>query len=156
VPIREKDHQGVPVSPTVALGCLDEPVDLLGGQVLPRAQVAVWTPPWCNCSFYGGWPHQPQAWFRHRNRPCLMITIGTKVNIRTVRSQTAVEQVAQKRLVWQRRVPYRGGLRGGFQFEVDFKSRSKALSQAASPDSALVAEEPKAYRTRGLPREKDG
>jgi hypothetical protein len=64
-----------------------------------------------------------------------MITIGTMAIIRTVRSQsTAVEQVAQKRLVWQRRVPYHGGLRGGFQFEVDFKSPTKALSQAASPD----------------------
>jgi hypothetical protein len=29
--------------------------------------------------------------------------------------------------VWRQRVPYRGGLPGGFQFGVDFERRSKAL-----------------------------
>jgi hypothetical protein len=65
VPESQEDHCGVSVSPTVALGAFDELLDLLGRQVLAGPQVPVRAASRRNCSIYGGWWHQPQAWFCH-------------------------------------------------------------------------------------------
>jgi hypothetical protein len=42
MPIGQKHHQSVTVAVAVGLGCLDQLLDLVGGQMLARAQLSVW------------------------------------------------------------------------------------------------------------------
>jgi hypothetical protein len=49
-----EEHSGIPVSVAVAAGCLYQALDLLLGQVLPRAKLSIGQAPW-NCSYYAHW-----------------------------------------------------------------------------------------------------
>jgi hypothetical protein len=69
VPIGDQGHRGVAVAVAVALGRRHEPLHLGLGQVLASLQLGVGRPPGGNCSFYGGWRHQPQVRFGHRVSP---------------------------------------------------------------------------------------
>ena len=54
----DKDHGGIPVTPAIGPGGIDQPVDLGTGQVLPRPIDRVrFSPRHRNCSIYGGWRH---------------------------------------------------------------------------------------------------
>jgi hypothetical protein len=55
MPVRHQDHGGVTVAIAVAIGSLDQSLDLGLGQILPRPQLGVWPATWRNCSFFGGW-----------------------------------------------------------------------------------------------------
>jgi hypothetical protein len=55
MPVGHKDHGGVPVAVAIALRRIDQPLDLMLGEVFARPQVAVLASSWRNCSFYGGW-----------------------------------------------------------------------------------------------------
>ena len=50
MPVGDKDYGGVPVAVAVALGRLNQPLDLMLGEVLAGPQVAVAAPPRDNCS----------------------------------------------------------------------------------------------------------
>ena len=65
VPVGHEDHGRVAVAPAVALGNLDEPLDLGLGEVLAGAQLGVGGALGGNCSFYGGWRDQPEVGFGH-------------------------------------------------------------------------------------------
>jgi hypothetical protein len=53
-----QDHRGVPMSPTVSLGGLEQPFDLGFRQVLAGAQVGIGAAFGFNCSLFGGWRDQ--------------------------------------------------------------------------------------------------
>ena len=54
----DKDHGGIPVTPAIGLGGIDQPIDLGAGQVLPRPIDRVrFSPRHRDCSFYDGWRH---------------------------------------------------------------------------------------------------
>ena len=55
VAIGHQDHRGIPVAPSVALGGLEQPLDLGLRQVLAGPQVGVGAALRCNCSIYGAW-----------------------------------------------------------------------------------------------------
>jgi hypothetical protein len=61
MPIGQKHHQSVTVAVAVGLGCLDELLDLVGGQMLARAQISVWRALRRDCSIFSDWRHQPQV-----------------------------------------------------------------------------------------------
>src|SRR5215469_5662216 len=63
MPVSDKNHGGVAVTPAVAPGSGHELLDL--GQVLAGAQVAIGAPPGRNCSFYDRWRDQPEMPFGH-------------------------------------------------------------------------------------------
>jgi hypothetical protein len=65
MPVSDKDHGGVAVTPTVAPGGGHKLLDLGLSQVLAGAQIAIGAPPGRNCSFYGSWRHQLEVPFRH-------------------------------------------------------------------------------------------
>src|SRR5436305_237604 len=69
MPIADKDHRGVPVTPAVAFNGRREPVDLVGSQILARPQVAIGDPFRGNCTVYGGWRDQLEVRLRHRFCP---------------------------------------------------------------------------------------
>ena len=57
----DKDHGGIPVTPAIGLGGIDQPIDLGAGQVLAGPVFGVPLPSRCaDCSFYSGWGHQFQ------------------------------------------------------------------------------------------------
>jgi hypothetical protein len=63
--IGNQDHGGVPKTPAVPLGRLNEPFDLGLGEVLSPAKFGVGTPPRHDCSVYGGLGDQLEARFSH-------------------------------------------------------------------------------------------
>src|SRR5262249_9053788 len=65
MPVSDKGHGGVAVTPAVAPGGGHKLLDLGLDQVLAGAQVAIGTPPERNCSFYDGWRDQLEVPFRH-------------------------------------------------------------------------------------------
>src|SRR5271154_3646560 len=65
MPVSHEDHGGVPMTVSVALGCLDQLFNLGLGQVLPAAELAVRPANWANCSFFGDWRDQLQVRFSH-------------------------------------------------------------------------------------------
>ena len=57
----DKDHGGIPVTPAIGLGGIDQPIDLGAGQVLPGPIDGVrFSSRHGDCSIYGGWCHQFQ------------------------------------------------------------------------------------------------
>jgi len=50
VPEGKQEHGRIPMAVPIFARCLDEPLDLLFGQMLARPQGFVGQPPW-NCSF---------------------------------------------------------------------------------------------------------
>jgi hypothetical protein len=59
VAVGHKDHGGVAVAVPVALGCVDQLLDLGPGQVFPCPQFGVRpTPRRSNCSIFSGWCDQ--------------------------------------------------------------------------------------------------
>ena len=57
----DKDHGGIPMTPAIGLGGIDQPIDLGAGQVLPRPIFSVPFPSrYGDCSIYSGWGHQFQ------------------------------------------------------------------------------------------------
>ena len=57
----DKDHGGIPVTPAIGLGGIDQPIDLGAGQVLPRPIDRVrFSSRHGDCSIYSGWCHQFQ------------------------------------------------------------------------------------------------
>ena len=73
MPVGQKHHRAVPVTPAVALGRVHEVLDLGGGQILAGAELAVGEPfrgPFRgNCSIFGGWRDQPEVRFGHGFSP---------------------------------------------------------------------------------------
>src|SRR5215469_4559029 len=65
MPVSDKDHGGVAVTPAVAPGGGHKPLDLGLRQVLAGAQVAIGAPAGHNCSFYDSWRDHPEMSFRH-------------------------------------------------------------------------------------------
>src|SRR5215471_402097 len=65
MPVSDKDHGGVAVTPAVAPGGGHKPLDLGLRQVLAGAQVAIGAPAGRNCSFYDSWRDHPEMSFRH-------------------------------------------------------------------------------------------
>jgi hypothetical protein len=61
--IGDQDHGRVAVAVSVVLCSLDQFSNLGLGQVFAAAKLAVWPTQWRNCSFLGGWLHQPQVRF---------------------------------------------------------------------------------------------
>ena len=62
----DEDHGGIPVTPAIGLGGIDQPIDLGAGQVLPRPIDRVrFSSRHSDCSFYSGWGHQFQRRFSH-------------------------------------------------------------------------------------------
>jgi len=51
MPVCHQDHGGVTVAVAVALGCLDQALDLGLGQILPRPQLGVWPAAWLTVRF---------------------------------------------------------------------------------------------------------
>ena len=52
----DKDHGGIPVTPAIGLGGIDQPIDLGAGQVLPSPIDRVrFSSRQSDCSIYGGW-----------------------------------------------------------------------------------------------------
>ena len=57
----DKDHGGIPVTPAIGLGGINQPIDLGAGQVLPSPIDRVrFSPRHSDCSIYSGWRHQFQ------------------------------------------------------------------------------------------------
>ena len=55
------DHGGIPVTPAIGLGGIDQPIDLGAGQVLPRPIDRVrFSSRHSDCSIYKVWCHQFQ------------------------------------------------------------------------------------------------
>ena len=63
--VGHKDHRGVPVAPSVALGGLEQPLDLGLRQVFAGAQVGIGTARRPNCSYFGVRCHQLEMRFCH-------------------------------------------------------------------------------------------
>src|ERR1035437_10576099 len=84
MPVRHQDHGRVPVTVTIVLCGLDELFNLGLGQVLSTAKLTVWPAPRGNCSFLGGWLHQPQVRFCWHSRLLSFYTARTIVIIRAV------------------------------------------------------------------------
>ena len=58
----DKDHGGIPVTPAIGLGGIDQPIDLGAGQVLPGPIDRVrFSSRHRDCSIYSGWCH-PFQW----------------------------------------------------------------------------------------------
>jgi hypothetical protein len=55
----------VTVAVAIALGCLDELLDLLGGEVLTGAQIRIWGALRRDCSIFSGWRDQAQVRICH-------------------------------------------------------------------------------------------
>jgi hypothetical protein len=53
----------------VSFGRLDQPLDLIDGQVLPRPKGAIFWPARRYCSIFSDWRDQAQAWFGHEKSP---------------------------------------------------------------------------------------
>src|SRR5258706_5948317 len=57
-PVRDQDHDGVPMAVPVALGRGDQLIDLGWRQVFALPQFGILRPPWCaraNCTVFDGW-----------------------------------------------------------------------------------------------------
>ena len=68
----DKDHGGIPVTPAIGLGGIDQPIDLGAGQVLPGPIDRVRSSPrHRDCSIYSGWCHQEPHGGRKRRPPHL-------------------------------------------------------------------------------------
>jgi hypothetical protein len=64
MPEGDQDHSGVPLTIAVIAYGLDQAIDLLLGQVLPRPQLVILQTP-RNCSIYARWRDQLGAWLGH-------------------------------------------------------------------------------------------
>ena len=54
----DKDHGGIPVTPAIGLGGIDQPIDLGASQVLPRPIDRFrFSTRRSDCSIYSGWCH---------------------------------------------------------------------------------------------------
>jgi hypothetical protein len=69
VAIGHQNHGGVAVAPAVALGSLDQALDLAVCQILAGPDIAILGASRYNCSFFGGWGYQLQVRFCHDNPP---------------------------------------------------------------------------------------
>jgi hypothetical protein len=67
--LSQEHHQRVAVTISIALGRLDQPLDLVEGQVLTGSKGAIPWPAWTDCSIFSGWHDQAQAWFGHEKSP---------------------------------------------------------------------------------------
>jgi hypothetical protein len=67
VPEGQEHHQCVAMPIAIALGRLDEPLDLVDGQVLSGPKLAIFASAQRNCSIFSCWSDQSQAWFGHEN-----------------------------------------------------------------------------------------
>jgi hypothetical protein len=65
----QEHHQSVTVTMPIALGRLDQPLDLVDGQMLPGAMLSIFAPTRGNCSIFSGWRDQTQVWFGHEKSP---------------------------------------------------------------------------------------
>ena len=50
MPICQEHHERVAVAVAVMLDHLDQPIDLIGSQMLPRAQLRIWCAPRRDCA----------------------------------------------------------------------------------------------------------
>src|SRR3954467_10212381 len=55
MPVGKQDHSGIPVAVAVVNGCLDQPLDLFLGEILPHPVMRIGQPTASNCSLFGGW-----------------------------------------------------------------------------------------------------
>src|SRR5450756_1657314 len=87
MPVCHQNHGGVPMTVSVVLCGLDQLFNLSLGQVLSAAKLAVRPAPQGNCSFLGGWLHQPQVPFCWHSRLLSLSTVRTTDIIRAVRNR---------------------------------------------------------------------
>src|SRR5262249_35081141 len=69
----QQDHRAVPMSLPIALGGLDELLDLVLVEVLPRPVFGVRSSASRYCLFFAGWDDQSQCWIFHVNSPVLVV-----------------------------------------------------------------------------------
>ena len=63
----------VPLAPAVALGGLDQLLDLTLGQMLARSKLGIRRPPnGCDCPVYSCWRYQLETCFSHVISPLMM------------------------------------------------------------------------------------
>jgi hypothetical protein len=60
MPKGHQEHRAVALPPTIALGGLDQLLDLTLGQMLPWSQLSIGPPSRRNCPIYFAWRHQLQ------------------------------------------------------------------------------------------------
>src|SRR5262245_18261410 len=65
----QTEHRAVPMALPIALGGLDQKLDLVLGEVLAGAVVGIGSPPSRYCPLFAGWRHQPQCWISHEKSP---------------------------------------------------------------------------------------
>src|SRR6185503_9641720 len=53
MPEGKQDHSGIPVAVAVVTGCLDQPLDLLLGEILPHPVMRIGQPTASNSSLFG-------------------------------------------------------------------------------------------------------
>ena len=58
MPEGDQDHGRVPVAVPIALGGLDQLVNLALSQMLACPQLGIWQPARRHCSYFGGWRDQ--------------------------------------------------------------------------------------------------
>ena len=84
MPEADQDHGGVPLAVAVALGGLDQLLDLALGQVFAGPKLAVWAAGRRDCPFYCGWGHQLEARFCHMVQASRALTVRILYRKRTV------------------------------------------------------------------------
>ena len=61
--VGDQDHGGVPVTPAVLAGRLDQLLDLGAGQVFAGADLGIRPPSWHDCPIYSGWGDNSEGGF---------------------------------------------------------------------------------------------
>jgi hypothetical protein len=61
MPIGQEYHQAIAVAVAIGLGCLNEILDLVGGQVLTGAEISVWWTRRRDCSNFSAWRDQAEV-----------------------------------------------------------------------------------------------
>ena len=72
MPEGQKHHERNAMAVAVLPGRLDQPLDLIGGEVLAGAQLYIWCAPRRDCSIFSGWRDQSQVRFCHDKSPRLL------------------------------------------------------------------------------------
>jgi hypothetical protein len=75
MPVGQQHHQGVAVAVAIGLGCVNELIDLIGRQVLTRAQLGIRRSLRGDCSFFSGWGDEAQVRFGHDLRASPTATV---------------------------------------------------------------------------------
>jgi hypothetical protein len=69
MPEGQEHHESIAVTIPIAVGRLDQPLDLINGEVLSGPNGPILWSARRNCSIFSGWRDQTQAWFGHEKSP---------------------------------------------------------------------------------------